>query len=172
MTYWRIGSFYVFLILSVIFLPPLINITGVVEILQQKQAAFQTLKIGDTHIDIPEVERTIDVFVKLPLAFFKAAISPIRPITGLGLSWLLIFDNLLLLIGFFTLFIHLIQGRIPGSFSLSCLMTGIFFLLICGFIVPNLGAMSRYRLMALTFLLPGFFAQSKFNLKFYNYVFK
>lgn len=170
--YLHMAVFYGLIAFTVLFVPDWIGYPGITEVIQQKQAAFESLKIGDTHIDIPRIEGRWDIFTKLPAAFAKATISPIKPIDGVPFSYLLIFDNLLLLISFFTLFIHVLQKRLPNSFALSCLISGLLLLLICGFIVPNLGAMSRYRTMALALLLPALFSQSQFSLRFFNYIFK
>jgi hypothetical protein len=170
--YYRMALFYCLIALTVLFVPDWIGYPGITEIIQEKQVAFESLKIGDTHIDIPRIEQPWDIFTKLPLAFAKATISPIKPIAGVPFSYLLIFDNLLLIIGFFTLFIHVMQRRLPNSFALSCLISGLLLLFICGFIVPNLGAMSRYRTMALALMLPALFSQSQHSLRFFNYIFK
>lgn len=136
------------------FLPLQGQDTNLIDLIIYKQDAFESLNIGNTHMEVPEVQSFINLATKWPIAFAKSIASPIFPIKGVPLSIFLFLENILLIIILIISLRQIVKGGRFDPWSIQFFIGGIILLIICGFVVPNLGAMSRYRIMGLVFLLP------------------
>lgn len=127
------------------------------DLILTKQDQFKALQGGNTQLPVHMLQPTIgSLLAHLPEAFYRAMFSPVELIQG---TWPHIVSALegillvaLLLFGFIK---NQWSKTLKDPYAMAFLALGITLLLLIGYIVPNIGAIVRYRSIALLFLFVG-----------------
>lgn len=123
----------------------------------ERQNEFQLLGSGNTHISISKFEPTLaSLLTYLPEAIFNSMISPVLLKFDSWPHAMAKLESILILISLaVSLFLIDLKKLLKSPFQLWVLSFTISLLLLIGFIVPNIGAIIRYRSIALPFLFVG-----------------
>lgn len=154
-TFWKYLTVYALIIFCGLFLKVPGYHTTFPELIQSRHKAFHCLK-GDSNIPIPQIENSKDVFLNIPEALYNSILQP-TPFSAQS-SWekMMAVENFILIL--LILFHIIMMIRSPNKiFREPLYWLAIFFsfslFVIVGLIVPNLGALARYRSVPLLFLL-------------------
>lgn len=127
------------------------------DLILTKQEQFRALQDGGTEMTVQALKAsTVSLIANLPGAFYRALISPLELINGSWPQTLSAIETLALLC--MTLFAFLKKDHskaLKDPYALAFLFMGISLLLLIGYIVPNIGAIVRYRSIALLFFFIG-----------------
>lgn len=147
---------YALAFLLLVFLPvPLLGMSGL-DILSNKIHQFSSLRVGNTSIDLAYSNyNMLELIQYLPRSLFNTIVRPTPgdintlylALSGVE-SWIVTF----ILITFFFRFRRFNEKQ--KNIMLFCLFYGWSFLIVIGWIVPNIGAILRYRSISLLFLVP------------------
>ncbi len=153
--FWKFLSVYVILIFCGLFVQVPHYHTTFPELIQARHKAFHHLK-GDSNIPIPEIESSKDVFLNVPKALYNSIFQP-TPFTARN-TWekmMSIENSILLLLVLIHVFLLIKSGKQIFKLPLYwfCIFFSLSLYVIIGLIVPNLGALARYRSVPLLFLL-------------------
>ena len=133
---------------------PFINQTAL-EIVFAKQELFNVLKNGNTAIEINDAGSFVELLLSIPVSLFNTVVRPhYGDINNLPL-FLAGIENVFILSIFIAglLWVKDLPKTNRAIFSLF-FFYGLSYLIIIGWIVPNIGAILRYRSVALFFMLP------------------
>ncbi|MDX2001007.1 MAG: hypothetical protein SFW35_01115 [Chitinophagales bacterium] len=136
------------------------------QLIAQKQAAFKALTGGNTTIELHDFEpNLLHMAVYAPEAFFNVIIKPVAvgftPIS----HFLIVIENLFFLLMIVTALLFLDYKRFKVHPAMIWFkLYGLSLVILTGFIVPNIGAIVRYRSIALPFLLVPLFFHCKSDL--------
>jgi hypothetical protein len=133
---------------------PLVNNQTVLQQIAYKQSQFSALQAGNSHIPMAKMESTLGgLLANVPQAVYNQFVAPFNLPTTSHLYWPAVIDHawflLVFVIGLFSIRRQLLE-KPP---LLTLLFFGLMLLILIGLIVPNLGAILRYRSLALPFLL-------------------
>lgn len=133
---------------------PLLNNQTVLQQITQKQSQFTALQAGNSHIPLARMEPTLGgLAASIPQALYNQFIAPFYLPSNSHFYWPAVIDHawflLVFVIGLFSIRKQLLE-KPP---LLTLLFFGLMLLVLIGLIVPNLGAILRYRSLALPFLL-------------------
>lgn len=136
----------------------------------EKQQQFMALEAGNSQIAIKHFEPSITaVLLNLPKSLFNTLLGPFLLKADGLIHWAAIIENagfLLLLVwgAWKTNWKQLWSDNISLLIMFLCAT----YLILIGYIVPNIGAISRYRSLALLFGLLGLYAHIKANKAVHN----
>ncbi len=133
---------------------PLNNNKTVLEQIANKQEQFKALRVGNSNIPLPDMEPTLLGLAKnIPHALYNQFIAPFTLAKSSHMYWPAVIDHtwfiLLFGVGLFSIRKPLLE-KPP---LLTALFFGLMLLVLIGLIVPNLGAIFRYRSLAIPFIL-------------------
>ena len=136
--------------------PKILGIPNLVDAVVAEKQLYEALDNGNTAIDLGVYEESyFGIIVNVPKALFNAIVRPHfldihSPLLGLASL-----ESLLITILFVTALFYVKNCSWDQQAMVFLLFTfGITYLLLTGLIVPNLGAILRYRSVALFFLVP------------------
>lgn len=141
------------------------NKTGF-EVILEKRSQFEDLNQGNTSIELEKISPNfISLMQNSPKALFNTLFRPHILEANSGLLVLAMIENIGLLLLIILAFLHFHKlNRKEANFIIYMLIYSISLLLIIGWIVPNIGAILRYRSIALVILIPSLvFVVSKNN---------
>lgn len=129
-------------------------------IVTEKQAQFRALEAGKSQVFLPELQPDLaSILSQLPRALYNTLIAPSTFWNGNPFYIIVSLDNLLILAGIlFAGFKLKFKRLINDPYLLLPIMAGVCLLLLIGLIVPNVGAIVRYRSIALLLILGSLFA--------------
>lgn len=131
------------------------------EAIAQRQAQFKSLEEGGTYISVKDFKpEWISLFTNLPQALKNTLLGPFFIKPDKAMHYALIAENALLLLAGL-LFPWLAGKPRLQPFTLMCLLFSISLFVLIGYIVPNVGAIARYRSIALPFLFIFLFSGDK-----------
>ena len=147
---------YVLTILGGIYIP-LPGGGNYLDLILTKQDQFRALQDGGTELTVEMLQANpISLIKHLPSALYRSLISPVELIQG---SWPQILSAMetiaLLLVLLYALVKKQHNKALKDPYALAFMFMGISLLLLIGYIVPNIGAIVRYRSIALLFLFIG-----------------
>jgi hypothetical protein len=133
---------------------PISNNQTILQQIANKQEQFVALRAGNSNIPLPAMEPTLIGLAKnIPYSLYNQFIAPYNLSKTSHLYWLAIIDHtwflLLVVIGLFSIRKPLLE-KPP---LLTALFFGLMLLVLIGLIVPNVGAILRYRSLAIPFIL-------------------
>ncbi len=133
---------------------PLSNKQTILQQIAGKQEQFTALRAGNSNIPLPAIEPTLIGLAKnVPYSLYNQFVAPYNLSKNSHLYWLAIIDHtwflLLFVIGLFSIRKPLLE-KPP---LLTALFFGLMLLVLIGLIVPNIGAILRYRSLAIPFIL-------------------
>ncbi|CAN5406309.1 hypothetical protein BH09BAC1_BH09BAC1_14430 [soil metagenome] len=142
------------LILIVGIFVPIVNNHTVLELIVNKQDQFAALRSGHSNIPLAKMEPTLTgLATTLPHAIYNQFIAPFMLPPASHLYWPAIIDHawfiLLLAVGLCSIRKPLLE-KPP---LLTALFFGLMLIILIGLIVPNVGAILRYRSLAIPFIL-------------------
>lgn len=147
---WAFPLFYL-LFFSAGCLLPVFNGNNFLEIITSKQEQFLALNEGNTQIDVRYFNPTLlSLFVNLPHSLKNSIAGPffISP-DSLSHIAVMLENGILILIA---LFVVLFSGKPRlNAFTIWLLIFSLSLLILIGYIVPNVGAIVRYRSIVLPF---------------------
>jgi len=131
---------------------PVFDGKNIAEMIAFKQKQFKSLEAGNTQIAVKDFHPSLSNLISnLPAALKNSLLGPflIKPVKPE--HYLIIGENVLLMLA--CLLFPFIAGppRLQ-PFMLMCLLFSVSLLILIGYIVPNVGAIVRYRSIALLFL--------------------
>ncbi len=136
--------------------PKILGIPNLVDAVLAKKQLYEALDNGNTAIDLGVYEESyLGIIVNLPQALFNTIVRPhFLDIHSLFLG-LASLESLLITILLITALFYVKNCSWDQQAIVFLLLTfGMTYLLLTGLIVPNLGAILRYRSVALFFLVP------------------
>jgi len=139
-------------ITSAIIILPVYGGKNFAEVIALKQTQFKSLEAGGTQIEVKDFQPTwTSLITNFPQALKNSIWGPFLIKPDKAMHYLIIAENILLLLA--ALLFPWITGK-PRlqPFTLMCLLFSISLLVLIGYIVPNVGAIVRYRSIALPFL--------------------
>jgi len=140
------------LIIAAGILMPVFDGMNFAEAIAWKQQDFKTLEAGGTQISVKNFHPTaISLLNNLPQALRNSLLGPFMISAGNPLYLIIMFENALLFLAAF-LFPWITGRPRLQPFALMCLLFSFSLLILIGYIVPNVGAIVRYRSIALPFL--------------------
>ncbi len=127
-----------------------------ISIVNEKQQAFQLLEAGGSYIDTPELGDSIFTFLMaIPIALKDSLLGPFLTGGSTGLYWLARIETIILL-NLWVVLGGIAILRFPSSkhysFGWVAFFLGFSLLVIIGLVVPNVGAILRYRSIALALI--------------------
>ncbi|HUX85253.1 MAG TPA: hypothetical protein VMV20_08455 [Chitinophagaceae bacterium] len=118
----------------------------------RRQAQFKSLQ-GGSRLPLPALQPSFSGFLRLaPLALDHALLQPDPWQLRKGIYFAVLLENLLLLLLFSLMLIFPDRSRPPPAL-LFLLFLGVSLLMVIGYTIPFLGAISRYRILALSLLV-------------------
>lgn len=125
---------------------------------QNQDANYKTIPAAGSHISIPNLQPTLFSFLKnAPIALWNVLVRPYPTEMKSAMMIPVGFENFLIfLIITLCLFYHLPYSQIKWEYVLFCISFVIIQFLIIGETTPVLGAIARYKVPALPFLVIGF----------------
>lgn len=163
------GGVYLVILIVGIWLP-VFDGQNYLHLIVDKQWQFMALEAGNSNIQVDKLEPTVWGMVKgLKDALANTFFGPFLLKTTVWFHWLAILDNiligLLLIWGFWRADK---QAYTSNTFSIMLRFIGLSYLVLIGYIVPNIGAISRYRSLALLLLLLGMYAHIRSSRAVHN----
>lgn len=136
---------------------PLPSSGNYLDLILTKQNQFRALQGGSTELTVQALQASpISLITNLPGALYRALISPVELIQGSWPQMLSAIETLGLLgMLLFAILKKNYRTALKDPYAMTFLFMGISLLLLIGYIVPNIGAIVRYRSIALLFLLIG-----------------
>lgn len=131
------------------------NKTGF-EVIIEKRQQFEDLKQGNTSINLEDIEpNLISLLKNSPKALFNTLIRPhFLEANTIFLKFAMV-ENLIIALLIILTFLNFHKLSLKESnFIIFMFLYSLFLLLIIGWIVPNIGAILRYRSIALVILIP------------------
>lgn len=131
---------------------PLFKGKNVMEVIALKQKEFKALEAGGTQISVRDFQPScFSLVTNLPQALRNSLLGPFFISPFKVSHYILIAENALLMLAL-VLFPWIAGKPRLQPFPLMCLLFSVLLLLLIGYIVPNVGAIVRYRSIALPFL--------------------
>ncbi len=139
-------------IIAAIIILPIFGGKNFAEVIALRQAQFKSLEQGSTHVTVKDFQPDwTSFFTNFPQALKNSILGPFFIKPDKAMHYLIIAENLVLLIA--GLLFPWITGKPRWQpFTLMCLLFSISLFVLIGYIVPNVGAIVRYRSIALPFL--------------------
>lgn len=138
---------------AVFILSKILPVSDLAQQMAEKQALFRASE-GESHIFIPPLNGSVFSILKaLPRALFNVFVRPLNGHIHSPFLFLYALENMAIL--FFTLWtiVHADKINFRNPYFWFFLLFSLIALLIIGIIVPNIGAISRYRTPGLLFYL-------------------
>lgn len=133
---------------------PLNNNKTVLEQISGKQEQFSALRAGNSHIPLPTMEPNLLGLAKnLPHALYNQFIAPFALPRTSHLYWPAVIDHVWFTLLFVAGLSSIRKPLLEKPPMLTALFFGVMLLVLIGLIVPNLGAIFRYRSLAIPFML-------------------
>lgn len=136
--------------------PQILNKANFVDVVIQKKNLYEALGNGNTVISLGEYQQSYwGLFIKTPQALFNSLVRPHFLDIHSFFLFLASIESLLITISFITSLFYIKNlQREHRALILSFLMFSISYLILTGLIVPNIGAILRYRSVAFFILIP------------------
>ncbi len=132
---------------------PVIEGKTILEMISLKQDQFWSIRMGNTEISLRDFEpHILSFFTNLPTALKNSILGPFFISADSVFHILVMLENAMLIL-LFVVLLFLPGAKSLSAFSLWCLLFGLSWFLLIGYTVPNVGAIVRYRSIALPFLL-------------------
>lgn len=133
---------------------PLVKGQTVLEMFANKQGQFTALRAGHSNIPLPDLEPTPQGLVKvLPAAFYNQFVAPFTLPRDSHFYFPAVIDHALFMVALLVGLTSIRKPLLEKPPLLTALFFGLLLLVLIGLIVPNIGAILRYRSLALPFLL-------------------
>lgn len=133
---------------------PLNNNQTVLSQIINKQQQFTALSAGNSNIPLPAMEPSLIGLAKnVPHALYNQIIAPFGLSSGSYVHWLAIIDHAWFLLLFVFGLVSIRKPLLEKPPLLTALFFGLMLLVLIGLIVPNVGAIFRYRSLAIPFML-------------------
>jgi hypothetical protein len=133
---------------------PLIDGQTVLQLIAHKQEQFTALRAGNSNIALPDMQPTLaGLATNLPTALYNQFIAPFTLPHHNWLYWPAVIDHAFFLLLFVVGLLSIRKPMLEKPPLLTALFFGLMLLVLIGLIVPNLGAILRYRSLAIPFLL-------------------
>lgn len=131
------------------------NLTGF-EVIIEKRLQFEALKYGNTAIELDPIDANfVSLMQNSPKALFNALFRPHFLEVNTLLLFLAMLENIVIAILVIIAFLNFHKlTRKESNIVILLLLYSLFLLLLIGWIVPNIGAILRYRSVALVILIP------------------
>ena len=150
------GSFFSMVLVGTYLIPAVFGLPNLVDEVLEKKALYEALDNGNTAINLGTYQESyLGIFLKTPQALFNALVRPhfldIKSFF-LGLASL---ESLLISVSFLVSLFYIKQlNQKERAIIFVFFGFAISYLILTGLIVPNLGAILRYRSVALFLLVP------------------
>jgi hypothetical protein len=163
----------VYLIIAAVFILIPIPFAGgtITELILNKKDLFNSLKTGNTHLELGQYSSLSDIIIHIPQALFNTTFRPLITEANTPLLTIASFESMVF--GIMLIFSLSILIQLPSEskpFLLFFLFFGISYLIVTGLIVPNTGAILRYRSIALIALIPAIFHILSVKINFFNQI--
>lgn len=151
-------SFIYFLVIALAYFVEIPYTDGnLIDNVLHKKQLFQALKTGNSHIEINQFDTLLGLIKSIPQAFFNTILRPhffeIETIYAFFAS----LESFFFFVSFmgFVFYFRFLDTK-QRTFALFFLSFGLSYLIVTGLIVPNIGAILRYRSIAMLALVPMF----------------
>ncbi|NNC96264.1 MAG: hypothetical protein HKN92_11955 [Chitinophagales bacterium] len=125
------------------------------EYIDQKRSEYMSLKVGNTHFDPPDYKASLPAFIyALPESMLNGFFRPFPSDTASTQTYLALIENILIVI---LILLFLLRTKVSSSdlpFLMFLIFLGLSIIIATGLIVPNSGAILRYRSVGLLLFLP------------------
>lgn len=148
---------YLIVIISAYFIEIPFTDGNLIDNILHKKQLFEALKTGNSHIEINQFNNLLGLIKSIPQAFFNTILRPhffeIKTIYAFFAS----LESFFFFVSFmgFVLYFRFLNTK-QRTFALFFLSFGLSYLIVTGLIVPNIGAILRYRSIAMLALVPMF----------------
>lgn len=133
---------------------PLANNQTILQQIANKQEQFTALRAGNSNIPLPAMEPTLIGLAKnIPHSLYNQFIAPFTLPHSSHLFWLAVIDHTWFMLLFVAGLFSIRKPLLEKPPLLTALFFGLMLLVLIGLIVPNVGAILRYRSLAIPFIL-------------------
>lgn len=156
---WKAPLFYILYFVVLAGIVPVITGHALPELLAAKQQEFYNVAQTEqarSMVEIPKLTPDWGCLITTaPGAFFRTLLLPLPWQAHNALMWLSVFENVFIL-GLLVTMLRSMQVatlRTISAFSMACLLFGIAVFVLAGWVTPIIGALVRYKVPGLPFLL-------------------
>lgn len=133
---------------------PLVKNQTVLQQIAYKQQQFTALRAGNSNIALPAMQPSLTgLAANLPHALYNQFIAPFALPKSSHFYWPALVDHTWFLLVFVAGLFTIRQPLLEKPPLLTAFFFGLMLLVLIGLIVPNLGALLRYRSLAIPFML-------------------
>jgi hypothetical protein len=149
------GGVYLLLAITFIAVPIPFTDGTAIDLILNKKELFKSLKTGNTHIELNDYSDLKGILFQIPQALYNTTIRPVFSEANTFLLKVASVESFLftVLLLFSIVYLPFYKGK-PVAFLVFFLAFGISYLVVTGLIVPNIGAILRYRSLAILMLTP------------------
>ncbi|MFH0865262.1 MAG: hypothetical protein V1904_03655 [Bacteroidota bacterium] len=152
--YFTVFTIYIFIGINFHYIIPGFDVLNILVLKQHDFIGLARYMNSGSLIEIPLLSPDIWSFIKYsPVAFYNTLFRPYIFEADSLLIFVAALENLLILIFIFLAFLFFDKKQIHKSIFFVCLFTVIFMFVLTGLITPVIGAMVRYKVPALPFLM-------------------
>lgn len=150
------GIVSIITLLATYILPQILNTSNLVDIIIEKKNLYEALGVGNTAITLGEYQQSYwGIFTKIPQAIFNGLVRPHFLDVDSFFLLLACVESFIISILFISSLFYIKNLKTKErAIVIVFIFFGVSYLTLAGLIVPNLGAILRYRSVSLFILVP------------------